>query len=146
MTTKNINELINKVVATYKEYGSSSNEFKSIYYSNLQTLEAHKIQTLKTNKGKALNVYGYLVRRGDGQDKNLNLLSPLWINGTQVEHLHVYDGVIEALEKSQEINSNGMFSTNNLEVYSYLRSDGSEAYGIKPIGEAMTKYAKRKKN
>lgn len=141
-----IKDLIPEVIKTYQKFGSSSKEFKDIYYSNFQTLEQHKVNTLKENEGKKINVYGYLTRRGDGEDKNLNLISPLWINGVQVEHLHVYDGVIEALENSQEINANGMFATNSLEVFSYLRKSGSKAYGLKPIAEDVGNYCRRIKN
>jgi hypothetical protein len=140
-TDKSINDLINQVVSIYKKHGSNSSEFKKIYYDNFQVLEAHKVNTLKSNEGKSLNVYGYLTRRGDGDDKNLNLLSPLWINGVQVEHLHVYDGVIEAID----INSSGMFSADNLEVFSYIRKSGSKAYGLKPVGESVEKYSRRAK-
>lgn len=134
-------EIIKRVVKAFKTYGSHSTQFKELYYTHFQLMEAHKIKTLKDNKDKEIKVYGYLVRRGDGEDKNLNLISPLWVNGVQIEHLHVYDGVIDVLD----INSSGMFSCDNLEVFSYLRKDGSSAYGLKPIGEPIYKYSARKK-
>lgn len=141
MPAEDINTIITEVLAAYKKYGSNSHQFKSLYYANFKQLEEHKVSTLKSNYGKKLNVYGYLTRRGDGEDKNLNLISPLWINGVKVEHLHVYDEVIAAID----INNSGMFNADNLEVFTYLRKDGSTAYGLKPVGEASYKYSARKK-
>ena len=134
-------DIINKVVKAFKTHGFHSTQFKELYYTHFQLMEQHKIKILKENQNKPLNVYGYLIRRGDGEDKNLNLISPLWVNGTQIEHLHVYDGVIDVLN----INSSGMFSSDNLEVFTYLRKDGSSAYGLKPVGESSYKYSARKK-
>jgi hypothetical protein len=141
MSAEDINTIIKEVLTAYKKYGSNSHQFKSLYCANFKQLEKHKVSTLKSNYGKKLNVYGYLIRRGDGEDKNLNLISPLWVNGTQIEHLHVYDGVIDVLN----INSSGMFSSDNLEVFTYLRKEGSSAYGLKPVGEDSYKYSARKK-
>jgi len=141
LTKNQIERIINQVVEVYDQKGSNSPEFKSLYHRHYLTLEAHKKETLIFNIGRAIKVKGRLVRRGDGLDSNLNLISPLWINGVKLEHLHVFDGVIDVLT----INTEGNFKTTNLEVFSYTRTEGSKGYGLMPKGSCREKYSKRAK-
>jgi len=141
LTKNQIERIVDQVVEAYDNKGSNSPEFKSLYHKHYATLEAHKKETLISNIGVSIKVKGRLVRRGDGLDRNLNLISPLWINGVKVEHLHVFDGVIDALN----INAEGNFKTTNLQVFSYTRTDSSKGYGLMPKGSTVDKYSKRAK-
>ena len=83
---------------------------------------------------KRVTVTGVLHRRGDGRQGNLNLVSPAFINGIKIEHLNVYDEVIDGADMDYET---GCFIASGCVVYKYMRSDGHqqrEAFGIKPHG------------
>lgn len=126
-----ITQIIDLVINTYNKEGSSSLLFKEVYARYEQALNRHKNIVLKTNLGCEVILTGRLCRRGDGQYNNLNLISPAYINGVKVEHLHVYDEVIEAADIN---NITNLFIAENMKIYKFGRKhkDFHLALGIKP--------------
>jgi len=98
-------------------------------------LEAHKQGVLKAHLHKRVTLSGVLQRRGEGNQGNLNLVSPAFVNGVKVEHLNVYDEVIDGSLMDYD---NGVFIAPDCVVYKYMRKAVGnrkvEAYGVKPYG------------
>jgi len=86
----NINTIIDEVIAAYNDK-SATNYFRHLYSVHENVLNRHKNSVLTRNLGCEVTLTGRLCRRGDGTKGNLNLITPAWINGVKVEHLHVYD-------------------------------------------------------
>lgn len=129
-----IDQIINLCVRTFLQYGSHSRQYNCLYLKHRDELEAHKQRVLKAFCHKRVTVTGVLQRRGDGKQGNLNLVSPAFVNGIKIEHLNVYDEVIDGALIDY---NDGTFIASGCVVYKYKRQDGSyklEAYGVKPEG------------
>ena len=131
----NIDSIINEVIAAYDKYGSDSHTFNHLYSKHHQVMSQYKNDVLRKNAYKTVTLTGRLARRGDGDDENLNLITPAYINGVKVEHIHVYDEVLE----NAEINPiTGNFIVENLKVYRFRRDASRNRYahlanmGLKP--------------
>ena len=130
----NINQTIDLCVRTFLQYGSKSQQYRSVFNTHRVKLEAHKQRVLAAFFGQRVTVSGVLQRRGDGKQGNLNLVSPAFVNGIKIEHLNVYDEVIDGAVMDY---TDGTFIASGCVVYKYKRQDGShklEAYGVKPEG------------
>lgn len=131
-----INQIIDLCVVTFLQHGSKSREYRSVYDKHRTKLEAHKQRVLEAFYYKErVTITGVLQRRGDGKQGNLNLVSPAFVNGNKVEHLNVYDEVIDGALIDYD---NGTFIASNCVVYKYLRRGVRDhkkaAYGVKPEG------------
>lgn len=132
-TNTQITQIITQVITAFEEYGSFSNEFRTVYYQNETLLNQHKTKVLKSNEGKPVVLTGILRRRGDGKDKNLNLISPAYVNGQIIEHLHVYD---EVIDNAQVNKLTGNLIAENCKIYRFNRSSSQSqinGLGVKPI-------------
>lgn len=127
-----IDKIITTVISAYEQYGSRSAQFYVVYAKHENALNSHKRAVLIDALNKPVTLTGKLRRRGDGKEGNLNLVSPAYVNGVKVEHLHVYDEVIEAADVNK---TTGMFIVEDCKVYRFGRNHrhaDRAGLGIKP--------------
>ena len=130
MTT--INTIIDQAITAFLCYGSRSSQFQSIYRQHEVKLNAHKRRVLENALDKPVTLTGVLQRRGDGEERNLNLISPAFVNGVKVEHLHVYDEVIDIADMDYD---SGCFIASNCKIYKFSRKSrhiDTSGLGVKP--------------
>lgn len=131
-TKEYISKTVDHVVNVFLRHGSKGAAFKRAYGKFEEVLETHKRNTLISFLDKPVTLTGVLQRRGDGDRGNLNLVSPCWINGIKVEHLHVYDEVIDEADIDYET---GCLIASSMKIYRYGRNKRhleKQGLGVKP--------------
>lgn len=105
----------------------NSNIGTSIYLAEKRACDRHRANTLKSLHGQVVECSGTLARRGEGTRGNLNIVLTACINGVYVDHIQVYDELVE--EYSAKVGDLFKFTA---KVYGYRRKNGTIGYGVKP--------------
>ena len=112
----------------------NSNIGTDIYLADKRACDRHRANTLKSLHGQIVECNGTLSRRGEGTKGNLNIILAACINGVYVDHIQVYDELIE--EYSAKVGDLFKFKA---KVYGYIRKNGSVGYGVKPTWMPLNK-------
>ena len=106
-------------------------KFQEIFKPAYWELDAHKLSVLRQFEGQVIELTGNIIETRKGawcKDDNMTRISPAYINGIRVQHVHISNTVLKKATITKNFETK--FIRVKSGVYSYGRTDGSVGMSI----------------
>lgn len=147
--SKNIDKIIDQIIDQLEDLRRNGvkdwdPEFQAVFKPAYWDLDAHKLNVLRKYIGKTVTLTGNIIETRNGnwcKDNNMTRISPAYINGIRVQHVHINNKVAQRGSITNNLGTKVI--TLKAKVYEYVRTDGSIGMSIGESANSSRSYNRR---